>query len=1005
MIFASFSPGAGLLSIFGDANDGAITVSRNIAGSLFVNGGAVAIVGGTPTVANTTQIQIFGQEGNDTLVLDESNGALPRVSMFGGAGNDTAIGGSGADFLFGQAGNDTLLGKGGNDILIGGDGDDRIIWNPGDGSDVVEGQDGTDTLLFNGSAGAEIFEVSANGGRVRFTRDLGSIVMDIDDVERIDLNVLGGADTVIVNDLSGTDVKIVSIDLSAPRSPTPDGENPVSPKPDGEIDTVIVDATNGDNEIVLIDGAVRGSLYFFSMDLSGLSPIVVVSNVDHTKDRLVVNGLDGDDFIGALSISGIVTNITLDGGAGDDTILGSNGADVLIGGDGDDFIDGNQGADTAFLGLGNDVFQWDSGASEPRDRDPGDGSDIVNGGFGYDTLDFRGASTNETFGISANRDRALLTRSVGTIAMDLGGIERIKLAALGGTDTIVVGDLTGTAVRKVEIDLAGSLGGGAGDGSIDSIIVNSTNGPHEIVVRGTGTSISVSGVAPAIDIRNVEGQDRLAVNGLGASDVINAAALDAGVVTLILDGGEGGDVIHGSRGSDVLIGGDGDDVVLGKQGADTAFLGTGDDFFIWDPGDGSDTVEGGDGTDTLFFHGASAEENFDIVANGERALLRRNVGAIAMDLNEVETIHIDTLGGADTIVVGDLGGTDVTLVEIDLGGVFRRSGADGAIDTIIVNATDSDDDIIAETDADGVVRVIGLPAGVSIIDFEAQDRLVIAGGAGDDLIDAEWLEGIALTIDGGQGDDLVLGSTGDDRVLGGRGDDVALLCDGDDTFVWHTRDGSDVIDGEAGFDTLRITDDLEQNAPDHFEISANAGLTQIIHDAFGFVDALEVAGVEVIEVAPGPVGGRQGGDRIVVNDLGGTDVTRVTIAPGFDGPGPGSQAPDAIVINATEGDDTIVIVIVGDARGIQILGLAVEIEIFSFDAFDNLVINGLGGDDVIDASGLSGIQFFADGGDGDDILQASAGTDTLIGGAGDDIFFASADDVLDAVPGDIVFIV
>jgi hypothetical protein len=57
-------------------------------------------------------------------------------------------------------------------------------------------------MLFNGSNGDEIFEASANGGRVLFTRNLGNIVMDLDGVERIDLNALGGADTVKVNDLS-----------------------------------------------------------------------------------------------------------------------------------------------------------------------------------------------------------------------------------------------------------------------------------------------------------------------------------------------------------------------------------------------------------------------------------------------------------------------------------------------------------------------------------------------------------------------------------------------------------------------------------------------------------------------------------------------------------------------------------------------------------------------------------------------------------------------------------
>ena len=57
-----------------------------------------------------------------------------------------------------------------------GAGDDTFVWNPGDGSDIVEGQDGIDTMLFNGANIAEKIDISANGSRVRFTRDVANIV-------------------------------------------------------------------------------------------------------------------------------------------------------------------------------------------------------------------------------------------------------------------------------------------------------------------------------------------------------------------------------------------------------------------------------------------------------------------------------------------------------------------------------------------------------------------------------------------------------------------------------------------------------------------------------------------------------------------------------------------------------------------------------------------------------------------------------------------------------------
>src|SRR5687768_15716329 len=210
-VTASFIAASGTLTVFGDALDNNITVSRNAAGAILINGGAVAVAGGSPTVANTALIQVFGQGGNDTITLSETNGALPRANLFGGSGNDTLTGGSGGDMLFGQAGNDLLLGKGGfdflfggteNDILTGGDaddqifgesGDDRMVWNPGDDTDLNEGGAGTDTVEVNGGGGAEVFTTTANGTRVRFDRlDPAPFSIDIGTSEKLTLNMNGG---------------------------------------------------------------------------------------------------------------------------------------------------------------------------------------------------------------------------------------------------------------------------------------------------------------------------------------------------------------------------------------------------------------------------------------------------------------------------------------------------------------------------------------------------------------------------------------------------------------------------------------------------------------------------------------------------------------------------------------------------------------------------------------------------------------------------------------------
>ena len=130
--------------------------------------------------------------------------------------------------LIGGDGNDTVTGGRGNDVALLGAGNDSYIWNPGDGSDVVEGQDGTDTLVFNGSNVGENMDVSANGGRTRLFRDVGNVVMDLNGIEKIQINALGGADNITVNDLTGTSVTR-SRSISAPRRAVPAGTANVIP--------------------------------------------------------------------------------------------------------------------------------------------------------------------------------------------------------------------------------------------------------------------------------------------------------------------------------------------------------------------------------------------------------------------------------------------------------------------------------------------------------------------------------------------------------------------------------------------------------------------------------------------------------------------------------------------------------------------------------------------------------------------------------------------------------
>ena len=614
-ITSSFDPGTGILSATGDNSGNNIKFSRDTAGNLLLNGSAGKIVGGTPTVANTKLIEAFGQDANDTIALDETNGALPAAELFGGNGNDKITGGSGNDQLFGQAGDDMLFGMGGNDLLFGGDGndtltggagddqvfgqagDDTMIWNSGDGSDLLEGGDGNDTAIVNGGNDAETFNISANGTRVR-------------------LDGMGAAP--------------------------------------------------------------------FTLDIG-------------TTENLVVHAGSGDDVITAGNGLGALINLTLDGGAGNDTITGGDGNDTLIGGDGNDVVTGGRGNDIAQLGSGDDTLVWN----------PGDGSDTVDGQGGFDTLQFNGSNVAEKIDISANGSRARFTRDVGNVTMDLNSIERIAFTALGGADTITVDNLAGTGVQQVALDLAGTPGTETGDGAADTVIVNGRDNNDHITITGSGAQVSITGLPAGVTIDGSEGaNDTLVINALGGNDTIDASLLAAGVINLTVDGGDGNDTITGSSGNDTLIGGAGNDTIIGGRGNDVALMGDGDDKFIWNPGDGSDTVEGQGGTDTLVFNGSDAPERIDISANGSRVRLFRDVGNVTMDLNGVEHIQLAAAGGADTVTVNDLTGTDTNLVAIDLSAAGTNTG-DGAPDQVIVNGTAGNDTIKIDRSG-GVITVNGL---------------------------------------------------------------------------------------------------------------------------------------------------------------------------------------------------------------------------------------------------------------------------------------------------------
>jgi len=275
---------AGLLSVTGDNADDAIAITRDAAGQILINGGAISAQSaqeGQPTLTNATGIVVVGGNGNDTISLDNiappAGQALPPATLFGGRGNDILTGGGGNDMLFGGAGDDTITGGKGNDIAFLGKGNDTFIWNPGDGNDIVEGGAGFDTLDFRGAdrPAGETFSIDPNGSGATFNRLNGTI--HLTDVERIQFEAQGQhPDNITINDLTGTDVKQVAIDL---------GGGPTGGA-DGQVDKVFIKATHGQSITVADNNGL--------VTVSGLTNTLTISNFetnpDQNPDQLFING-------------------------------------------------------------------------------------------------------------------------------------------------------------------------------------------------------------------------------------------------------------------------------------------------------------------------------------------------------------------------------------------------------------------------------------------------------------------------------------------------------------------------------------------------------------------------------------------------------------------------------------------------------------------------------------------------------------------------------------------
>ncbi|MBB2793684.1 UNVERIFIED_ORG: serralysin [Rhizobium pisi] len=733
------------------------------------------------------------------------------------------------------------------------------------------------------------------------------------------------------------------------------------------------------------------------------------------------------------NVASLIENVQ--GGSGNDSIIGNEADNTLWGNAGNDSLSGGTGNDTLIGGTGNDTYNVDSLA------------DVVTEAL--------------------NQGTDLIRTSLSSYALtNTANVENLTFIGTGdfsGTGSGVANTITGGAGNDTLDGGAGSdiLIGGAGndiyvvDDSFDFVFESANKGTD--TVRTALSSYTLS--------NNVEN-----LIYLGSANFTGAGNALANTIT----GGVGNDMLNGGAGADTLIGGAGDDTyivdsagdivteaanagtdmvrtnlasyTLGSNVENLSFAGTGTfagtgnnlDNAI-SGGAGADTLDGKAGADSLI--GGAGNDTYIVDELADAVIEAANQGTdlikTALSVFELTNNNVENLTFTGT---GDFAGTGNNLVNMITGGAGNDTLDGGAgSDTLIGGA--GNDVYIVETASDSVLEAAN--AGTDEIRTSLTTYSIAA------LVNVENLSytgsinftgtgnALANTITGGVGNDTLNGGAGADSLIGGAGDDTYIV-----------DNAGDIVTDAAGTDTVRTTlasytlgSDLENLTYIGTAAFAGAG-NSLDNTIMGGAAADTLSGGAGNDTLNGGAGadrliGGADNDTYVVDNAGdiiteaadaGTDTVRTTLAAytlgsdleqltyigtaAFVGTGnsldntitggagsdtlDGGAGADSLIGGA--GNDTYIVDNGGDVvtEGLNEGGDLIKTTLSSYDLTINANVENLTFIGTGDFTGTgNSLANMITGGAGNDLLDGGAGNDRLAGGGGDDVYIVdSASDVI-----------
>lgn len=675
---------------------------------------------------------LYGGDGNDTL-----NGNDGDDTLYGDAGNDILNGGNGNDTLYGGTGNDTLNGADGDDIINGDDGDDTLYGDAGNdqlnggyGNDTLNGGNGNDIL--NGDGGDDILYGDAgndvlNGGYGNDTitggtgfdilkGGYGNDILNGGDYEKDQYIFQRGHGQDVIND-KGDDYAISYLQQKR-NDLVFQGANSVNALFTRTGNDLIIRAYGTTDSVTLPD--------YFDLNKSSRAFNFIFDDKTITYENLKTDyGITSNGDAGNNTLIGWVGKDIMNGGYGNDVLWGRNGDDTLNGGDGndelngengDDILNGGYGYDTLNGGAGNDIL---NGGDFEKDRylfQKGHGQDIINDmskpnqTSAINDLVFQGAKSAD----------AVFTRSGNNLI----------ISAYGSNDSV-------TLIDYFDYTL-GSSANSKIDSTLDSRAFNFIFDDKTITYEyfKNNYTFTTNGNDQNNIIRGWEGKN-------------------------ILNGGAGNDTIYGDGSNDILIGGTGNDILYGGGGQK--------DIFQFEKGHGQDVIGKG------------------ISANSNELIFKGAYSANAAFSRYGDDLIIHAYNSNDSVTLPDyfLGSNNQP---------FNFIFDDKTINYqyIVNNFTLTfigDSRRNYEYGWEGK-NIISGGAGNDVIYGNKQDD-ILNGDDGDDYLTGQ--DGND-TLNGGAGNDRLYGDHGSDILNGGAGNDI---LDGGynekDTYVFQRGHGQDII--------------------------------------------------------------------------------------------------------------------------------------------------------------------------------------------------------------------